>query len=305
MMNKPALVFLLAIVATAISVPTAVFAYSQDLPPPCVGCVHVDPETAISQSLLNGIQISVQTDKEQYNHDDVIQISGEVAYPEIGYSVTITATNPIYNVVEIDQIEVSEDGTFEASFLTLGDNWKYDGIYRIDVYYGTAQRDNYVDIELVGGPEPPKVPPVVDDTPILAERTLDPTCGLELLVGDQCIAYSITGDNAIVSASLNTDDNSIVIEIESESPGVLGLYIEKPIQDGIYLVLVDYEEWNDVEIVGPNVTIVFPAGTQYIEIFGTHLIPEFGTIAMMILAVAVISVIVVSARSKLAIMPIR
>ncbi|RNJ74796.1 MAG: PEFG-CTERM sorting domain-containing protein, partial [Nitrosopumilus sp. D6] len=39
------------------------------------------------------------------------------------------------------------------------------------------------------------------------------------------------------------------------------------------------------------------------EVIGTYVIPEFGAIAVIILAVAIISIIAVSARSKLSIMP--
>ena len=45
------------------------------------------------------------------------------------------------------------------------------------------------------------------------------------------------------------------------------------------------------------------AGTEQIEIIGTFVIPEFGTIAAMILAVAIISIIAISAKSRLSIVP--
>ena len=71
------------------------------------------------------------------------------------------------------------------------------------------------------------------------------------------------------------------------------------------MVLVDGEEWDDSEIVTNTneVTVMFPAGAEKIEIIGTFVIPEFGAIAAMILAVAIISIIAVSARSRLSIMP--
>jgi predicted secreted protein with PEFG-CTERM motif len=69
------------------------------------------------------------------------------------------------------------------------------------------------------------------------------------------------------------------------------------------MVLVDGEESNDVEIDGNTVTVMFPAGTEEIEIIGTYVIPEFGTIAAMILAVAIISIIVISSKSRLSIIP--
>jgi len=69
------------------------------------------------------------------------------------------------------------------------------------------------------------------------------------------------------------------------------------------MVLVDGEEWDDVEINGNEVTVSFPAGTEEIEIIGTFAIPEFGTIAALILAVAIISIIAVSAKTRLNIIP--
>ncbi|MFB5598469.1 MAG: PEFG-CTERM sorting domain-containing protein, partial [Nitrosopumilaceae archaeon] len=50
-------------------------------------------------------------------------------------------------------------------------------------------------------------------------------------------------------------------------------------------------------------TVEFPAGTEEIEVIGTFVVPEFGTIAALILAVAIISIVAVSARSRLSIMP--
>jgi len=69
------------------------------------------------------------------------------------------------------------------------------------------------------------------------------------------------------------------------------------------MVLVDGEEANDAEIDGNTVTIPFLAGTETIEIIGTFVIPEFGTIAMMILLVSIVSIIAISAKSRLSIIP--
>ena len=49
--------------------------------------------------------------------------------------------------------------------------------------------------------------------------------------------------------------------------------------------------------------IPFYNGSEVIEIIGTFVVPEFGTIAAIILAVAITSIIVLSAKTKLSIMP--
>jgi len=48
---------------------------------------------------------------------------------------------------------------------------------------------------------------------------------------------------------------------------------------------------------------MFLAGAEKIEIIGTFVVPEFGAIAALILAVAIISIIAVFAKSRLSIMP--
>jgi predicted secreted protein with PEFG-CTERM motif len=49
--------------------------------------------------------------------------------------------------------------------------------------------------------------------------------------------------------------------------------------------------------------IPVPAGSSTVEIVGTFAVPEFGTMAAIILAVAIVSIIAVSARSRLSILP--
>lgn len=63
----------------------------------------------------------------------------------------------------------------------------------------------------------------------------------------------------------------------------------------------DFEETTTSE--DRTLTIPFEDGTTQIEIIGTFVIPEFGTIAVIILAVAIVSIIAISSRSRLSILP--
>jgi predicted secreted protein with PEFG-CTERM motif len=124
----------------------------------------------------------------------------------------------------------------------------------------------------------------------------------EVSADGYCIPYDISG-GIVTGAIINTDDNSIIINITPNDDGTLTVTPSESTQDGIFMVLVDGEESDDVEINGNTVTVMFPAEAEQIEIIGTFVIPEFGTIAAMILAVAIISIIAVSAKSRLSIMP--
>ena len=57
--------------------------------------------------------------------------------------------NPLNSLVTIDQINVSNDGSFTTSVSTAGNLWKYDGTYTIKVNYGSL--DYNVTVELTGG----------------------------------------------------------------------------------------------------------------------------------------------------------
>ncbi|MEE2605668.1 MAG: PEFG-CTERM sorting domain-containing protein, partial [Thermoproteota archaeon] len=76
-----------------------------------------------------------------------------------------------------------------------------------------------------------------------------------------------------------------------------------PFNDGTFFVLINDEESDDASQDGNTVTVPFDASIYTIEIIGTHVVPEFGTIAAIILAVAITSIIVLSAKSRLNIMP--
>jgi predicted secreted protein with PEFG-CTERM motif len=132
---------------------------------------------------------------------------------------------------------------------------------------------------------------------------LDTTCGSnEVAIHDACTSYEISGGH-VTSATVNTNDNSVIINIDADDDGTLTISPSTSTQKGIFMVLVDGEESDDAEINGNTVIVPFNAGTEQIEIIGTFVIPEFGTIAAMILAVAIISIVAISAKSRLSIVP--
>ncbi len=275
--------FALLAVLTAVGTLTISSAYAQA----CVGCYEPDAgRKAAEQLLLMDMPVSVWTDKAIYNHGDKINVHGKVANVSEN-PVTLTVVNSLNSVVTIAQMNLEKDGSFKTILNTDGELWKHDGTYTIKVNYGSTSKSNKVLVELTG-----------------ETSTSSDNCGSSeiYLKGNYCVPYTITG-GMVTGASINSNDNSIIIRINANEDGVLTLNPEKSIINGIFMVLVDGEEWDDVEISGNSVTVNFLAGAQKIEVIGTFVIPEFGTIAVMILAVAITSIIAVSAKSKLSIMP--
>ena len=122
------------------------------------------------------------------------------------------------------------------------------------------------------------------------------------------ISYEIT-NGKVINAIPDMDAVSLIVHIQSTDDGTITLTIPRSVLDATinngddeFFVLVDGEEVDFEEIITSTdrtLTINFLAGTEEIEIIGTFVIPEFGTIAAMILAVAIISIIAISSKSRL------
>jgi len=106
----------------------------------------------------------------------------------------------------------------------------------------------------------------------------------------------------------NTDDDTLIVHLfGADDDGELKITLNKdiitPFDDGSYFVLVENEEV-DFEQMGRTLHIEYGAGAETIEIVGSHVVPEFGTIAMIILAVAIVSIIAITAKTKTSLIPI-
>jgi len=254
----------------------------------CPDCGGSDIYVKQNLSLQNDIPITIWTDEAQYNHESMIVVEGTVSNIRSGTDIGLIVIGPppFNNVITIAQIPVASDGTYKTTLSTAGNSWKYDGTYTIKVTYGHQAVNNRALIQLTGGIE-----------------QIGAGCGPgELSASGQCIPYTITA-GSVSGAMFSTASNSLTVQISGLMDGTLTITPSVDAIRGIFMVLVDGEEWDDVEINGNEVIVNFPAGTTEIEIIGTFAIPEFGTIAALILVVAIISIIVVSSRTRLNVLP--
>ena len=128
--------------------------------------------------------------------------------------------------------------------------------------------------------------------------------GIEDL-SDQFIASVTSG--VIHHIGANSDDDTLLVHLfGADDDGELKITLNKdiitPFDDGSYFVLINNEEV-EFEQMGRTLHIEYDAGTEKIEIVGSHVVPEFGTIAMIILAVAIVSIIAITAKTKTALIP--
>ena len=118
--------------------------------------------------------------------------------------------------------------------------------------------------------------------------------------------YISTSGVSVTSITANADDDSVIIAIDAEDDGELSVTLHSKVitafDDGTYFVLIDNEEV-EFEQSGSNLTIPYGAGNERVEIVGSHVVPEFGTIAMIILAVAIVSIIAITAKTRTTLIP--
>lgn len=242
--------------------------------------------------------IVVTTDKASYADGETVVISGQVRELLSGFPVTLRVIAANGNIVTLAQLDVSADKTFGTELTSGGPLWRSTGDYTVIVQYGTESRTSQATFQFggsggsTGGSSGPTIK--VDRTNFV-------------------LSYKITG-GSVLSVTPDDEANSLLIGISTTSDGVLTITLPRALIDAIgpdgkedtFFVLIDGEEVDFDETktsTDRTLTIAFPDGAEEIEIIGSFVVPEFGTIAALILAIAIISIIAVSSKTKLSILP--
>ena len=272
----------------------------------------------------NGI-IDVSTNKPNYSDGDIMIISGEIKNMVPGDQLSILIQSPNGNLVALDQLTVSSDNQFSTEIKLGGKLMKTEGTYTIKVQYREQSATTSFDF---GG----MVSSSTNELDVVEDTVIEDTVVEGVMIEDSFVEDVVLVDSVVTATTVTVQDSndlisyeitnakllnivpdldavSLLIYIETTDEGSITLTIPRSVLDASinggddeFFVLVDGEEVDFEEITTSEdrtLTIDFLAGTEQIEIIGTFVIPEFGTIAAMILAVAIISIVAISAKSRL------
>ena len=238
--------------------------------------------------------ISVQTDDDNYEEGDTIVISGQIKTIIGDTQVTLQLFRE-GSMVEIAQIKVSSDGNYSHTILAEGNLWKNQGEYVVKVTYGEG---NVAETNFLFTP---------------ASAVLETTDIFEVDAGNSGtfdIPYTIRG-GTLLDISINQDIFGLVIQIDASDEGKLVLdlprkYIDAEKQNGkdeVFIILIEkiddqivetqYDEATSHSEIR-TLTINFEEGDSSIQIIGTYVIPEFGTIVMIILTIGIMASILLT-----------
>jgi predicted secreted protein with PEFG-CTERM motif len=231
----------------------------------------------------------VNTDKTNYATGDTITVTGNVGTVTPGQPVLYRVLDRQDKVYQFGEVPVAADGSYSFSFAVGGDLGA-DGQYRVAVTYAGKSAETTFNVgasELTEGFQTATL--VIDDeTYEIQYRIIGGT--LDDLSGD--------AESATITAEIAAEgDGQLVIRMPREVADARGGDGE----DTDYVVILDdvgEEEIpdDDYDDRVRTLTIDFNADTTSIEILGTFVAPEFGTIAALILAVAIVGMILATTR---------
>ena len=217
--------------------------------------------------------------------------------------VTIVVSNDLA-IVNVAQASVS-GGSFSASFnvsnlsddaytiaANQGSSSKYSLSVSVDVSGGTSESSVSISNVVGAAVEEASVEETVIATPagglsltaggVEGSTTID-ISGTTDRTGDITLTVTAPNGNIVGVSQLSPSGGSFMSTIEVGGP----LWS----QDGMYKISAQQGDASNYKT------------SAEVEIVDGHVIPEFGVIAAMILAVAIVSIIVVTAKTKLSIVP--
>ena len=267
-----------------------------------VGILTMFTAGITSDASAVGFTITMETDKDVYDHASMITVTGHVEPVDPNGSdvtIVIERTEPT-GIAGFDQVSVNSNGDFSATINTASHGMKYDTTYMIKAQYVDAEIT--VSIELTGADET-----YSSESATTVTATTETGTSLTELVGGGPIEYELTCSDDSPTFWPNADDSTLEIHMEATRDGILTIALDdeviKPFGDGTFFVFVNGEEIQDFVQDGNTLTIPCKSGDEKIEIVGSWAVPEFGTIAAMILVVAIVAIIAVSAKTKLSLVP--
>ena len=253
--------------------------------------------TLVSTANAQTTSVTVSTDKASYATDDSITISGTVTNIQQGQPVLIRVNNPLGTLARTEPVtNIAADGSWSYTFPAGGPLMSPEGEYTVLATYRGVTEETTFQYAGSGSGGPTWL-------------TIQADIGGE----QHPIRYRITG-GTLQSMAGDVELSTLTAMIASTGDGVLTVELPRATiqaltvanqptggNDVDYEVFIDTIPSTDVDQTAPSstvrvLTIPFEQGAEEIEIVGTWIIPEFGAIAAIVLAVAIVGIIVATAR---------
>lgn len=249
----------------------------------------------------DGGPLTVKTDKTTYSKGSTVKITGAVSEDlPAGKKVIIQAENPNGDVYRYDLVTPSSDGSYSYS-MVLGGDLEVNGEWIVTAFYEGEESETTFQLGTgsTGG----------------GGTSGNPKYNLKVDDDIYPIEYEVkSGSVEIEEMIINYVKKKLVISVNADEDGELILVLPREVIDAVggngsdirYIVtardnaigddiILDVRE-TETDDEARTLVIDYEAGTDIIEIAGTTIVPEFGALSASILALAVVGMIVITAR---------
>jgi len=230
-------------------------------------------------------------------------VSGTTDRNDQPVMLVVTASNG--NIVTVGQMDVS-GGSYSTSINVSN----LDGTNTITVNQGSSSKYNLsVDIDVSGGSSDSSVS--ITNRAVeaaAAEETVEEAVVVAAAGGGLSLTAGGVEGSTTIDISGTTDRNGdITLKVTAPNGNIISVAQISP-SGGSFMTTIETgrPQWSQDGMY--TVSAYQGAASNYqtsaeVEIIDGHVIPEFGVIAAMILAVAIVSIIVVTAKTKLSLVP--
>jgi len=240
-------------------------------------------------------EVTLSTSSDIYYNGDHVVIFGNVNTFFENLPITIQIYQET-NLISVAQVPVAKDGTFVSSFYATGSKWKDEGTYTIRAQYTPTQ--------------------IAETTFEFFSQAIDKSSAVFPVnipnSGTFDVGYTIRGGE-VKDVVMNQERYSLVIETITTSNGNIVLKLPRDSFDAqndgtdtTFIILISKQnnvaedfmqvEYEEIAVSPDYRTIRIPLeeGDRLVEVIGTYVIPEFGSIVIIILIVSVSSAIIIS-----------
>ncbi len=261
-----------------------------------VATLTISPSFA--QQYQSGMEVSLSAEQ----GSTMVTLTGFTSI--LAEDVAIVVTSPNGNIVTIEQVSPDRNGNFMTVLKTNSILWKQDGTYIVTIQQ--SERNLYkfrLPVQVIGGTT--QFTSVSDSslaTHVTSGVPFQETRYLHLDV------VAVIGETTIDVRGQTDRPDDVTIKVTAPNGNIVSIDQITPNPDGSFLTVLhtDSDLWKQdgfYTITAQQGESSLYTDSADVEIVDGVIIPEFGTIAALVLAVAIISIIAVTAKTRLSIIP--
>ena len=240
-------------------------------------------------------EVILSTSDDVYYNGDHVVVFGNVGTIFENLPITIQIYHE-QNLISVAQVPVAKDGTFVASFYATGSKWVDEGSYTIRAQYTSTQ--------------------IAETTFEFFTQAIDKSSAVFPVdipnSGTFDVGYTVRGGE-VKDVAMNLERYSLLVETTMDTNGNIILKLPRDSFDAqndgtdtTFIILISKQnnvaedfmqvEYEEIAVSPDYRTIRIPLeeGDRWVEVIGTYVIPEFGSVVIIILVVAVSSAIIIS-----------